>query len=66
MDWWQFALFAEAGRVAPEWDAALLHEDLKWDAGISLRIFAKKALFRFDVAAGPEQYALLVDIQHPF
>ncbi|MDB4538542.1 BamA/TamA family outer membrane protein [bacterium] len=66
VDWWQFALFAEAGRVAPEWDAALLHEDLKWDAGISLRIFAKKALFRFDVAAGPEQYAFLVDIQHPF
>jgi len=42
LDWariqyWQWALFAEAGQVGPSWDLADLHGDPRFDVGISLR-----------------------------
>ncbi len=66
VDWWQWALFAEAGRVGPDWHLPTLHEDMQWDAGLSLRIFARKALVRLDLAAGPEGWQLVVDLRQPF
>jgi len=66
IDWWQIVFFAELGRVAPAWSFDQLHEEMKWDVGASIRIFARKALVRFDLAVGPEEWALLVDISQPF
>ena len=66
IDWWQLALFAEVGRVAPTWSLTDLHEDMNWDAGVSLRVFARKAIVRLDFAIGPEQSAIWIDLGHPF
>ena len=66
IDWWQIVFFAELGRVAPAWSFEQLHEDMKWDVGASLRIFARKALVRIDFAVGPEEWAVLIDLSHPF
>lgn len=66
IDWWQIVFFAELGRVAPAWSFDQLHEEMKWDVGASIRIFARKALVRFDLAVGPEEWAVLVDISQPF
>ena len=30
IDWWEFVLFAEAGRVAPSWDFSTLNSDIKF------------------------------------
>lgn len=54
IDWWQIVPFAELGRVAPEYDLGLLHEDMKWDAGIGLRFMAKKSVIRIDLAVSEE------------
>lgn len=66
IDWWQMAAFVELGRVAPTWQLEALHDDLQWDVGLSLRLFAKKALVRIDFAVGPEDWAVLIDLSQPF
>jgi hypothetical protein len=38
IQWLQFVPFAEVGRVAPEWGVNRLHSDMKWDAGIGIRV----------------------------
>ena len=66
IDWWQMAAFVELGRVAPTWQLDTLHDDMQWDVGLSLRLFAKKALVRIDFAVGPEDWAVILDISQPF
>jgi hypothetical protein len=66
IDWWQWVFFAEAGRVAPEWDIETLHEDMKVDAGISLRAMILKAVCRVDVAVSGEGMRVSAMYGHPF
>jgi hypothetical protein len=66
IDWWQFVLFAEAGRVAPEWNVSTLHEDMKTDVGFSLRMMIMKAVGRLDFAFSDESFSATVLIGHPF
>ena len=66
IDWLQFVPFVEVGRVADTWNASELHSDMKWDVGASLRVMARKAIVRVDVAVGEEGGALWLDIGHPF
>ena len=40
IDWWQIAPFIEAGRVGPNYNTELYFEDLKWNAGVGIRIMA--------------------------
>jgi hypothetical protein len=54
IDWWQFVPFVELGRVAPSWDLQELHSDLKWDAGLGLRLMTAKVVVRGDVAYSEE------------
>ena len=54
LDWMQLAFFAEAGRVAPEWDIEELMTDLKFDAGVGLRAMLMKSVFRLDLSVGEE------------
>ena len=56
--WWQFAAFAEVGRVAPDWSLSELHEDMKWDVGIGMRTLVKRSVLRLDVGFSPEGVAL--------
>ncbi len=54
IDWWQFVGFAEAGNVAPSFNLGDLHSDMKFDAGIGLRIMMAKSVVRLDWAMGEE------------
>lgn len=66
IDWWQWVLFAEAGRVAPEWDFSTLHDDMKYDAGISLRAMILKSVGRIDIAGSEEGLRVTAMYGHPF
>ncbi|MEM9380628.1 MAG: BamA/TamA family outer membrane protein, partial [Planctomycetota bacterium] len=62
IDWWQIALFAELGRVAPNWSLEEFHRDMKWDVGVSLRLMARKTIARVDFAVGPEDFGIWIDL----
>lgn len=66
VDWWQFVLFAEAGRVAPEWDFSTLNSRLKFDAGISARVMSFRNIGRLDFAFSDEGFYIRAFIGHPF
>ena len=65
IDWFQTVIFAEAGRVAPEYDLTLLG-DLKYDAGFSIRALAARIPVRFEMAFGDEGSSMWVMIKQPF
>ena len=58
IQWWQFVVLGELGRVAPEWDIKTLHEDMKWDAGLGVRAMFGAAVGRMDFMYGEEGFAL--------
>jgi len=64
--WIQFVGFVEAGRVAPDWDFSELHRDMKWDAGLGLRAWAKGLVVRVDTAISDEGYGVQMMISQPF
>jgi outer membrane protein assembly factor BamA len=66
VDWWQLAFFMEAGRVAPEWNVRRLHDEMKLDFGISLRMMIMKSIGRLDVAVSDESTSVTVLVGHPF
>lgn len=49
VEWIQLVAFAEGGRAAPEYRLDELHEDLRWDAGVGVRMWAKGLVGRVDV-----------------
>ena len=65
IDWFQGVIFAEAGRVAPQYNAQLL-KDLKYDVGFSLRALAATLPVRYEVAVGSEGPSMWVMIEQPF
>lgn len=66
ISYWQWVLFVEAGRVAPSWNLSALHEDMKFDGGISLRGMLHNAVCRLDVAVGEEGARVVAMYGHPF
>ncbi len=66
VEWIQLVGFAEAGRVAPEYDFGELHDDLRWDAGVGLRLWAKGLVGRVDVAYSDEGLAVQMMVGQPF
>ena len=66
IDWWQIVPFIEAGRVAPEYDSDLFFKDLKFDAGIGLRMMAFRAVVRLDWAVSDEGSSVWAMISQPF
>jgi hypothetical protein len=58
LSWWQLVVFAEVGRVAPDWSLSELHEDMKWDAGFGLRTIVRRTRVRFDVGFSPESWQM--------
>lgn len=65
VDWFQVVLFAEVGRVNDQYDLDLVN-DMKYDAGISLRAMVSELPVRLDVASGEEGTYLWLMVQHPF
>jgi hypothetical protein len=66
IDWWQVVPFVEVGRVGSEFDSELFTKDLKWSAGVGLRIMAFRIPIRLDFAASPEGSSFWAMIQQPF
>jgi hypothetical protein len=66
IDWWQFAPFVEVGRVAPEWDVAELHSDMKWDVGLGVRLMVMKSVVRLDTAVSDETVGIWAMVGLPF
>ncbi len=66
ISWFQFVGFVELGRVAPEWNLGTLHEDMKWDAGVGLRVWINNILTRLDIGYSSEGAGVQMTIEHPF
>lgn len=64
--YWQWVLFAEAGRVAPHWDPDTLHEDILFSGGVSLRGMFHQSVGRLDVAVSEEGTRVVAMYGHPF
>ena len=64
--WWSVAMFIEFGRVAPEWDIEELHESMKQDIGLSLRVMADQDIARLDLVWSEEDTAAWLMYGHPF
>lgn len=63
--WFQGVLFAEAGRVAPQYNLELF-EDMKYDVGFSIRALAATVPVRFEMAFGSEGSTMWVMLKQPF
>ena len=66
VEWLQFVPFVEVGRVAPSWNLKDLHRDMKWDAGLGLRFWAKGLVARIDVAGSDEGVGVAMMVSQPF
>jgi hypothetical protein len=66
VQWLQFVPFVEVGRVAPDWGVSRLHEDMKWCAGLGLRLWAKGLVVRIDTAVSEEQVGVQMMVAQPF
>ena len=64
--WWQFVLFSDFGRVAPEFDLAEFHRDMKITAGIGFRILAEGLLIRIDFGSSEDESTTVVMIDQSF
>ena len=64
--WLQFVPFVEIGRVAPEWNVKDLHEDMKWSAGLGLRLWAAGLVARIDSAVSDEGFEVQMMVSQPF
>ena len=66
VQWLQFVPFVEVGRVAPDWGVQRLNRDMKWDAGVGLRLWAKGIVVRIDSAVSDEGYGVQMMVAQPF
>ena len=66
LQWWSVATFVEFGRVAPDWDFDELHDEMKSDIGISLRVMANQDIGRFDLVWSEDDAAAWLMYGHPF
>lgn len=66
IEWLQFVPFVEVGRVAPSWNFKDLHSDMKWDAGLGLRFWAKGLVARIDLAGSDEGGKVAMMVAQPF
>jgi hypothetical protein len=66
VDWLQLVGFGELGRVAPEWDFDELHQDMKYSAGVGLRVMLNHVIIRVDVAKSSEEVIAQLFVGQPW
>jgi outer membrane protein assembly factor BamA len=66
VQWVQFVPFVEFGRVADNWSANELHNDMNWDAGMGFRFSAKGMVLRIDAAMSDEYNGVQMMVGQPF
>lgn len=66
LPWWQWVFFAEAGRVADQYDLKTLHKDMKWNLGGAVRFQVEGIVVRAEYAQGADEGTFRVMINQPF
>ncbi|MGL6262335.1 BamA/TamA family outer membrane protein [Vibrio sp. WXL103] len=66
LPWWQWVVFAEAGRVADSYNLKELHTDLKWSLGGAIRFQVEGIVVRTEIAQSEDDRAFRVMINQPF
>ena len=66
LPWWQWVVFAEAGRVADEYDVKTLHSDMKWSLGGAVRFQVEGVVVRAELARGGDEGTFRIMINQPF
>lgn len=65
VEWIQFVIFGEAGRVADSYSSELL-KDLQWDAGFGIRALSRMVVLRADFAFDDEGWMFWVMVGQSF
>lgn len=66
VQWWQFAAFAELGRVAPEYQLDELIDDMKGSGGVGMRILVENVLVRADWGFSSDENHVWVFLEQSF
>ncbi len=66
VDWLQYVVGVEVGRVADEFDIGELHRDMKVGGILGLRAMVNHLVVRADVGIADEGVAVQMTIDHPF
>ncbi|WP_391090323.1 BamA/TamA family outer membrane protein [Vibrio sp. NH-UV-68] len=66
LPWWQWVVFADAGRVADEYDLRTLHHDMKWSLGGAVRFQVEGVVVRAEVAQASDEGNFRIMINQPF
>ncbi len=64
--WWQWVAFAEAGRVADDFDLGTLHQDMKWTAGLGARFQIEGVVVRAEAAYSGDDNQIWIMANQPF
>lgn len=64
--WWQWVVFADAGRVADEFNLATLNKAMRWSAGGAVRFQVEGVVVRAEMAWGEEDSRFAVMVNQPF
>jgi hypothetical protein len=66
VEWWQWVLFCEMGRVHDEFDLSELHSDMNVDVGMGVRFYSRGLVGRLDVAVAEESMSLVAMVGQSF
>jgi hypothetical protein len=66
VQWLQFVPVVEVGRVAPNWSFSELNSNMKWNAGLGIRVWAQGIVARIDTAYSTEGVSVQMMISQPF
>ncbi|MET4693266.1 hypothetical protein [Endozoicomonas lisbonensis] len=66
LPWWQWTVFADAGRVADTFSARELHSDMKYSVGAGIRFKAEGVTARAEIATSEEGSRFIMFINQPF
>ena len=66
LPWWQWTVFADAGRVADTFSARKLHTDMKYSVGAGIRFKAEGVIARAEIAVSEEGSRFVMFINQPF
>ncbi|QLE84145.1 BamA/TamA family outer membrane protein [Shewanella sp. Scap07] len=64
--WWQTAVFAELGNVSDKLDFSALHNNMKWSAGVGIRVFIENIIARADFGFSKDDSIFRFTVNQPF
>ncbi len=64
--WWQWVVFAEAGKVADHFSASALHQEMEWSVGAGARFEVESVVVRAEFGISAESSQFWVMVSQPF